>query len=109
MRRIANVQLNTSEGFFVQPVGVVESCYKQCIGTPRQGLLVPASRARIVMSSNISPEALDTVGEFSHVWITFKFHLNTNVLKEAKAFKGVQNNSAKFTFKGKITPPVRLV
>lgn len=34
MRKLAQVQLNTSEGFFVQPIGVIESCYKQCIGHP---------------------------------------------------------------------------
>lgn len=55
MRRIADVQLTTSEGFFVQPVGVVRSCYKQCIGTPRQGLLAPSSRASIVFAKSISP------------------------------------------------------
>lgn len=32
MRNLAQVQLNTSEGFFVQPIGIIESCYKQCIG-----------------------------------------------------------------------------
>lgn len=32
MRNLAQVQLNTSEGFFVQPIGRIESCYKQCIG-----------------------------------------------------------------------------
>lgn len=26
-------------------------------------------------------ESLDTLNEFSHVWITFKFHLNTNTVK----------------------------
>jgi hypothetical protein len=55
MRRIADVQLTTSDGFFVQPVGVVRSCYKQCIGTPRQGLLAPSSRASIVFVKSISP------------------------------------------------------
>ena len=42
MKKISNIQLNTDEGFFVQPIGEIESCYKQCIGTPRQGLLVPS-------------------------------------------------------------------
>ena len=30
------IQLNTSEGFFVQPIGHIHSCYRQCVGTPRQ-------------------------------------------------------------------------
>jgi hypothetical protein len=37
----------------------------------------------------MSPESLDGLEEFSHVWLTFKFHLNTNTLKESKAFSGM--------------------
>ena len=35
-----------------------------------------------------------------------RFHLNTNVLKEAKAFSGVVDNRRSFTFSAKITPPM---
>ena len=54
----------------------------------------------------MSPEALDGLEGFSHVWLTFKFHLNTNTLDEAKAFQGVAGSNQKFTFTAKITPPV---
>lgn len=59
----------------------------------------------------MSPESLDGLEEFSHVWITFRFHLNTNTLKGAKAFMkqsmrdGDKNNN-RFTFQAKITPPM---
>ena len=36
MKRITEVQLNTAQGFFIQPIGHIRSCYKQCVGTPRQ-------------------------------------------------------------------------
>ena len=100
MKRISNIQLNTEEGFFIQPIGYIESCYRQCIGTPRQGLLVPSSRASLKLTRNISPESLEGLQEFSHVWITFKFHLNTNTLKESKAF------SHRSTFNAKISLPM---
>lgn len=116
MRRLTEVQLNTSEGFFVQPIGVIDSCYRQCVGTPRQGALCPSSRASIALTPNMSPESLDGLEEFSHVWLTFKFHLNTNTLKEAKAFQGVTTDfnssqakaqgNQRFTFTGKVTPPM---
>jgi tRNA (Thr-GGU) A37 N-methylase len=121
MRKLAQVQLNTSVGFFVQPIGIIESCYKQCIGTPRQGQLVPSSRSIARLTPNMSPgiwitwntpliafpsESLDGLEQFSHVWLTFQFHMNTNVLKEAKAFSGVQENNKRYTFTAKITPPV---
>jgi hypothetical protein len=56
----------------------------------------------------MSPEALDGLEGFSHVWLSFKFHLNTNTLDEAKAFQGVEGSNQKFTFTAKITPPVRV-
>jgi tRNA-methyltransferase O len=93
MKKLTDVQLNTSEGFFVQPIGHIRSCYRQCVGTPRQGMLVPSSRASVVLTNNMSPESLDGLEEFSHVWLTFKFHLNTNTLKEAKAFSGATTDS----------------
>ena len=58
-------------------IGVIESCYKQCIGTPRQGMLVPASRACIHLNKAISGSNLDGIEEFSHVWVVFRFHLNS--------------------------------
>ena len=109
MRNLTNIQLNTSNGFFVQPIGHISSCYRQCVGTPRQGALVPLSRATLVLTNNMSPESLDGLEEFSHVWLTFKFHLNTNTLKEAKAFNGVVgdgNSKRNYTFKAKIVPPM---
>lgn len=96
MKKLSEVQLNTSEGFFVQPIGHIESCYRQCVGTPRQGMLVPSSRASLVLTTNMSPESLDGLDEFSHVWLTFKFHLNTNTLKEAKAFSGTVHDSQRY-------------
>jgi aspartate carbamoyltransferase len=59
-----------------------------------------------IMIQYVSPESLDGLEEFSHVWITFKFHLNTNTLKESKAFDGVLSTKKRFTFTAKITPPM---
>lgn len=106
IKRLTEVQLNTSDGFFIQPIATIESCYKQCVGTPRQGLLVPSSRAILKLTRNVSPEALDGLDEFSHVWLSFKFHLNTNSLKEAKAFQGAIESKTTYTFTAKITPPM---
>lgn len=37
----------TESGLFVQPIGHIESCFRHVVGTPRQGSLAPATRARI--------------------------------------------------------------
>lgn len=121
MRKLSNIRLNTETGFYIQPIGTIYSCYRQCVGTPRQGLLAPLSRSSLVLKNNISPESLDGLEEFSHVWLFFKFHHNTNTLKEARAYKGgqVDDNQRKeldeedakwakrtYTFTAKITPPM---
>jgi tRNA (Thr-GGU) A37 N-methylase len=53
---------------------------------------------------------LEGLEDFSHVYITFQFHQNTNTLKEAKAFEGVVASDRKgkqaYTFTAKITPPM---
>ena len=46
---------------------------------------------------------MDGLEEFSHIWITFQFHLNNNLLKEAKAFKGIINNSNDYDINNKNT------
>lgn len=51
------------------------SCYRLCVGTPRQGMLAPHARGRIELS--VAEDALDGVADFGYVWIVFGFHLNT--------------------------------
>jgi tRNA (adenine37-N6)-methyltransferase len=57
-------------------IGTVVSPYTKRMGTPRQGLLVPSSRAFIEL--NLQIEALDGIESYSHLWIIFGFHANTN-------------------------------
>jgi tRNA-Thr(GGU) m(6)t(6)A37 methyltransferase TsaA len=65
--------------FNFRPIGVVRSPFKTKFGTPRQPHVVPAARATI----EIFPHAdlngcLVGLKQFSHVWIVFVFHENTN-------------------------------
>ncbi len=58
-------------------IGTAESCFKERFGTPRQPGLVPLAQARII----IKPEfqgALEGLEGFSHLWVVFVFHQNTN-------------------------------
>lgn len=80
---VASDSIN-STGYYIESIGKIYSCYRQCLGTPRQGLLAPASHSILKFSPQISPECLDGLEEFSHVWLTFHFHLNSNTLKENK-------------------------
>jgi tRNA-Thr(GGU) m(6)t(6)A37 methyltransferase TsaA len=63
----------------VQVLGLLESCFKEKFGTPRQPHLVPGSLARLRVHPRYSPlHSLAGLGEFSHVWLISWFHLNTN-------------------------------
>jgi tRNA-Thr(GGU) m(6)t(6)A37 methyltransferase TsaA len=81
----AGKSTSTSESFVtsmnIQPVGVVRSIYQLCTGTPRQGLLAPHARGRVELSElpiDIATDSVTGLEEFSHIWIVFLFHLNTN-------------------------------
>ncbi|KAF6149083.1 hypothetical protein GIB67_018661 [Kingdonia uniflora] len=64
------------------PIASIQSCFSTRNGTPRQPLLVPLARACMVFdTSQVPPAALQGLGEYSHIWILYVFHLNTNLDK----------------------------
>lgn len=68
-----------------EPIGVIESCYPDKFGTPRQPGLVATATAKLKISREWQPEqALQGLMGFSHVWIIFEFHKNTNSRYHAK-------------------------
>ncbi|EQC28314.1 hypothetical protein SDRG_13862 [Saprolegnia diclina VS20] len=95
-RLIAQQQLDR-DGYNFEPIGSVESCFADRRGTPRQGALVPASKGRIRLVTSVPPASLECLDQFSHVWVLFVFHENTNVSKVAA--------NKKTTYPAKIAPP----
>jgi tRNA-Thr(GGU) m(6)t(6)A37 methyltransferase TsaA len=70
----------TNGSLTMQSIGTVHSIYRLCVGTPRQGLLAPHARGRILLDSlNVGAalDAVDGLEHFSHIWVVFVFHLNT--------------------------------
>ncbi|MEZ0391931.1 MAG: tRNA (N6-threonylcarbamoyladenosine(37)-N6)-methyltransferase TrmO [Pseudobdellovibrionaceae bacterium] len=66
-------------------IGTLESCYKDKFGTPRQPGLAPSSWACLRIRKEWQPEiALQGLDGFSHLWILFQFHQNTNQGYHAK-------------------------
>ncbi|KAF4348511.1 hypothetical protein CsatB_013614 [Cannabis sativa] len=81
------------------PIGTIQSCFSTRNGTPRQPLLVPLARACLVFDSSIVPPAsLVGLGGYSHCWIIYVFHLNTNMEKLWK-------HPSKARFKAKVRVP----
>ncbi|XP_042476281.1 uncharacterized protein LOC122057973 isoform X2 [Macadamia integrifolia] len=80
-------------------IAVVQSCFTTRNGTPRQPLLVPLARACLVFDSGrVPPAALEGLGEYSHCWILYVFHLNTDLEKLWK-------QPSKSKFKAKVRVP----
>ncbi|XP_072987861.1 uncharacterized protein [Typha latifolia] len=64
------------------PIGTVQSCFSTRNGTPRQPLVVPLARACLVLDPGRVPaEALEGLANYSHCWILYVFHLNTDLDK----------------------------
>ncbi|GMI94907.1 hypothetical protein like AT4G28020 [Hibiscus trionum] len=81
------------------PIGIVQSCFSTRNGTPRQPLLVPLARACLIFdSTRVPPASLEGLEEYSHCWIIYVFHLNTDLEKLWK-------HPSKSKFKAKVRVP----
>lgn len=69
----------------MEPIGILESCYPDKFGTPRQPRLVKEAWARLRIDRKFQPEqALQGLEGFSHIWLIFLFHQNSNARFHAK-------------------------
>lgn len=63
--------------YSIEPIGVIQSPYKEKFAVPRQPRLVPAARSRVKLQGAAnSPEAVRGLEQFSHVWLLFLFDQN---------------------------------
>ncbi|WP_416139659.1 tRNA (N6-threonylcarbamoyladenosine(37)-N6)-methyltransferase TrmO [Halomonas sp. HK25] len=67
----------TPPRFTLSPIGVIESDYPDKFGIPRQPGLATAARASLVLVPPFNdPLAVRGLEDFSHLWLTFVFHLS---------------------------------
>jgi tRNA-Thr(GGU) m(6)t(6)A37 methyltransferase TsaA len=85
-------------------LGRLRSCFSTRNGTPRQPGAVPSARATLHLRPDLNAcAALDGVAQFSHVWIVFLFHANTDRAKRAAAAGSARPTD---NFRAKISPPL---
>lgn len=65
----------------LKPIGVLRSCFTNRNGTPRQPLLVQSARAVVTLRRELSGEFFDGLTNFSHCWVLYVFHKNTDIQK----------------------------
>lgn len=67
------------ETFEFKPIGFLKSVFKTRFGTPRQPLQVQGATAELTLRKDLQPEqSLQGLEGFSHIWLIFAFHTNTN-------------------------------
>ena len=92
-------------------VGYINSIFPGCRGTPRQGYLMPSSKASLVLHKDVSKDVLIGLEEFEYVWVIFHFHKNKPIKlskqeeanKVRREAKGLPPKRQKF--KAKVRPP----
>ncbi|EPW7036252.1 tRNA (N6-threonylcarbamoyladenosine(37)-N6)-methyltransferase TrmO [Vibrio parahaemolyticus] len=63
--------------YSIEPIGIIETPYKEKFAVPRQPRLVPTAKARVkLLGEANSPEAVRGLEQFSHVWLLFLFDQN---------------------------------
>jgi tRNA-Thr(GGU) m(6)t(6)A37 methyltransferase TsaA len=61
------------------PIGVLETCYLEKFGVPRQSLMVSSARGVIRFKKEFSsPECFLHLDGFSHLWVIYVFHKAQN-------------------------------
>ena len=72
--------LSEEKPMLLRCIGTVVSPFTKRMGTPRQGALAPHARAFVELNSAVAPmETLDGIESYSHAWILFCFHANTDL------------------------------
>ena len=73
---------NAKKGHNMKAIGYIESPFPDRRGTPRQPMLVPAAHGRIRFDRSLVQSAhFAELASFSHVFVLFVFHENTNIAK----------------------------
>ncbi|KAK2985285.1 hypothetical protein RJ640_009798, partial [Escallonia rubra] len=88
-----------SPSYPMTAIAIIQSCFSTRNGTPRQPLLVPLARACLIFDpARVPPASLEGLEGYSHCWIIYVFHLNTNLDKLWK-------HPSKSKFKAKVRVP----
>ncbi|KAF2076234.1 hypothetical protein CYY_002475 [Polysphondylium violaceum] len=82
------------------PIGFLESCFRERNGTPRQGLIVTKGKAMLKLKTTVNPSySLEGLDQYSHCWLIFVFHENTNTLRS------IRTDRPSTGVKAKVAPP----
>lgn len=106
----SNNPKSQNQKMILECLGLIQTPFMKRMGTPRQGGLVPSSRAFLELdSSKFAIELLDGLDQYSHCWLIFSFHANTdthkNISGSSNSSGNIHNKKKNFKQKTKIKPP----
>ncbi|XP_047256728.1 tRNA (adenine(37)-N6)-methyltransferase isoform X1 [Capsicum annuum] len=98
LRKVAKSN-DSNNSYPLAPIAITRSCFSTRNGTPRQPLIVPLARACLVFDpTRVPPASLEGLEGYSHCWIIYVFHLNTDLDKLWK-------DPSRSKFKAKVRVP----
>ena len=63
----------------INPIGVIQTCFNEKFGVPRQSLMVAEARGVIRLDPAFAhPDTMLHLEEFTHIWVVYLFHKNQN-------------------------------
>lgn len=61
----------------INPIAIIDGCYPEKFGVPRQARIVNSARAEVqLLTPYQSRDFLDGLESYSHIWLVFGFHQN---------------------------------
>lgn len=94
----------SSRLFPLSSLGQFESSFSRRNGTPRQPHLVPMARGRVKLHPHVPKAALEGLHEFSHVWLIYVFHANTD-LQQSVGARAAGQDGKRSTARAKVRVP----
>ncbi|CAN0229224.1 unnamed protein product [Ectocarpus sp. 12 AP-2014] len=77
--RAEKQEMEEEDGYNFTAIGTISTPFRDRRGTPRQGSITPLSRGKVTLDRGIvGYPALIGMTDFSHIWLVFVFHDNTN-------------------------------
>jgi len=75
----------------LEPIGMMNTCFKEKFGVPRQSLMVNEAYGVIKLGVEFShPDTVLHLEKFSHLWVIYLFHKNQNVNHQEKWTNTIQ-------------------
>ncbi len=75
------------DGYEMRPIGYLKTPFDGRNGCPRQPHLISSSRGQLLLLPHIPKTSLSGLEEYSHCWVLYVFHQNTDLGRD-KGIKG---------------------